>query len=487
MGTLSRRDLLRGAVATLVAAPVAACSGGVAGDGSAYASTTVPVPPGGRRFPPGFRWGAATSAYQIEGAVHEDGRGPSIWDTFSHAPGRIRDGSTGDVATDHYHRYREDVALMASLGLRSYRFSIAWPRIMPTGTGPVNPRGLDFYRRLVDELLAHDITPVATLYHWDLPQALQDRGGWYARDCASWFADYAAVVVGALGDVVPTWLTVNEPKTIVQVAYEYGAMAPGDQDRAHAAVVAHHLLLAHGRAVQAARASGHRVRVAPALNLAPAYPADPDSTDDVAAATLADGRENRLYLDPIVTGSYPADVLAAWDPGVSQAFHTAVRDGDLAVIATPVDLLAVHYYNPVFVRGDGGYATLLPVSQAGWQQIYPLGLYDVLTRVARDYGNPVMTITENGRPTEDAVAAGGRVEDTDRITFLREHFAAAHQAISEGVRLEGYHVWSLLDNFEWAEGYSQRWGMVYVDDATLERTPKASAAWFQGVIARNGI
>jgi beta-glucosidase len=419
--------------------------------------------------------------------VREGGRGPSIWDTFSHEPGRIRDGSTGDVATDHYHRYRADVALMAGLGLRSYRFSIAWPRIMPTGTGPVNPQGLDFYKRLVAELLANDITPVATLYHWDLPQALQDRGGWFSRDCAAWFADYAAAVVGALGDLVPTWLTINEPKTIVQVAYEYGAMAPGDRDPAHAAVVAHHLLLAHGRAVQAARASGHRVRVAPALNLAPVYPAAPANADDVAAATLADGTENRLYLDPILTGSYPADLLAAWDDGVSQAFHNAVKDGDLGVIATPVDLLAVHYYNPVFVAAGGEYLTLLPTSEANWQQIYPVGLYDILTRVARDYGNPAMTITENGRPTTDAVDRDGVVEDADRIDFLREHLAAAHRAISEGVRLEGFHVWSLLDNFEWAEGYSQRWGMVYVDHATLERTPKASATWYQNVIARNGI
>ena len=435
MSTVSRRELLRGAaVLALAAASATGCSGdGADGAGSPPPVRDFPVPQSGLPFPVDFHWGAATSAYQVEGAVGADGRGPSVWDTFSHTPGRISDGSTGDVATDHYHRYRQDVALMAALGLQSYRFSIAWPRVMPSGTGPVNQAGLDFYRRLTEELLAHDIAPVATLYHWDLPQALQDRGGWLARDCASWFADYAAAVTDALGDRVPTWLTINEPKTIVQLGYEQGLMPPAERDEAHAVVAAHHLLLGHGLAVQAARAGRHRVRVAPALNLAPAYPARPGDAGDRAAATLADGMENRLYLDPVLTGRYPADVVAAFErAGAGDAFHSAVRDGDLRVIASPVDLVAVHYYNPVFVRDGGDYVTLLPTTEASWQQVYPQGMYDVLTRVARDYGNPAMVITENGRPTSDIVDPhtvddAGRMLDTDRISFLRDHLAAAHR------------------------------------------------------------
>jgi beta-glucosidase len=444
--------------------------------------------PLGLTFPAGFRWGAATSAYQVEGAAAEDGRGPSIWDTFSHTPGRVAGGDTGDVAADHYHRYREDLDLMKSLGLGTYRFSVSWSRVIPDGTGAVNQAGLDFYKRLIDGLLERGIQPMVTLFHWDLPQALQDRGGWVNRDCAQWFADYANVMYRGLGDAVPTWLTLNEPKTVVNVGYRYGAHAPGERDDDQAYVAAHHLLLAHGLAVQALRANGSRARVGPALNLAPAYP---DPTDDTAATAataaveLADGYENRLYLDPVLKGTYPDDVLH--DIGRDSPMAQAIRDGDLAVIGSPIDLLAIQYYNPVFVTAAGAYVTRLPTSDAEWQQIHPDGLYDTLTRVRRDYGDIPITITENGRPSADEPDAGGRVHDPDRISFLRDHVAAAHRAIAEGVRLESYHVWSLLDNFEWAEGYRQRWGIVYVDFETQERIEKSSAQWYREVIARNGV
>ena len=476
MTAVSRRTLLRSAAAAAATAGMPALAGC---EPQPEESTDRLI------FPSGFRWGAATSAYQIEGAAAEDGRGPSIWDTFSHTPGRVAGGDTGDVAADHYHRYREDLDLMKDLGLRSYRFSVSWSRVIPAGTGAVNQAGLDFYRRLVDGLHERGIEPMVTLFHWDLPQALQDKGGWVNRDCAQWFADYADVMYRALGEAVPTWLTLNEPKTVVDVGYRYGTHAPGVRDDKQAYVVAHHLLLAHGLAVQALRATGSKSRIGPALNLAPAYPEPEDDPGAKAAAELADGYENRLYLDPVLKGAYPADVLDDLGPGAPM--RAAIREGDLKVIGSPIDVLAIQYYNPVFVNAGGRYETRLPTSDASWQQIYPEGLYDILTRLRRDYGDIPITITENGRPSADEPDAEGRVDDQERITFLRDHFAAAHRAIADGVRLEGYHVWSLLDNFEWAEGYRQRWGIVYVDYDTQRRTEKASAQWYRDVIARSGI
>ncbi|MGN9812534.1 GH1 family beta-glucosidase [Micromonospora sp. BQ11] len=435
------------------------------------------------RFPADFGWGAATSAYQIEGAAKEDGRGESVWDTFSRTPGRTRNGDTGDVAADHYHRYAEDLDLMRDLGLRSYRFSVSWPRIQADGTGPANQRGLDFYRRLVDGLHERDIAPMVTLFHWDLPQALQDAGGWESRDVAYRFADYADLVFRALGDQVPVWLTVNEPKTVVQNGYLTGHHAPGRQDPDAAYLVAHHLHLAHGLAVQALRAGGGSGRIGPAFNLHPCYPAD--SSPEAASATrLYDGYENRLYLDPVFTGRYPEDVLA--DLGPDSRMVRGVRDGDLDVIASPVDLLAVQYYTPIYVTADGGTERRWPTSQADWQQIHPDGMYDILTRVTREYGPVPLTVTENGLPTPDAVGADGSVDDAGRIAFLRDHLAAAHRAVNAGVPLESFHVWSLLDNFEWNEGYDQRWGLVYVDYPTQRRIPKNSAHWYRRVIAQNG-
>jgi beta-glucosidase len=474
---LSRRTVIRAsAVAALPA--LAGCDAEPTGEAAGASSSASPAAGLGLRFPEGFGWGAATSAYQIEGAAKEDGRGESIWDTFSREAGRVRGGDTGDVAADHYHRYVQDLDLMKSLGLKTYRFSISWPRILPDGRGTPNLKGLDFYRRLIDGLHQRGIAPMATLFHWDLPQALQDDGGWENRDCAKWFGDYAAVVFRALGEAVPVWLTLNEPKTVVNVGYTYGTHAPGKRDRDAALVAGHHLLLAHGRAVQAFRAEGVGRRIGPALNLAPVYPADSNDRDPSAVRT-ADGFENRLYLDPVLKGRYPNDL--AIDP-----LREVVRDGDLKVISSPIDILAIQYYNPAFVGPGGDYVTKLPTSVARWQQIYPEGLYDVLTRIKRDYGGIPITITENGMPRDDELA-GDRVADPERITFLRDHLRQAHRAIAEGVRLESYHVWSLLDNFEWAEGYSQRWGIVYVDYGSQRRLLKDSARWYRDVITRNGI
>ncbi|OLB79618.1 MAG: beta-glucosidase [Actinobacteria bacterium 13_2_20CM_2_71_6] len=441
--------------------------------------------PLGLTFPANFVWGASTAAYQIEGAVTEDGRKPSIWDTFSHSPNRIYRNDTGDVADDHYHRWSSDLDLMKSLGLRGYRFSIAWPRVVPDGVGAPNQKGLDFYRRLVDGLHQRGITPMATLFHWDLPQALQDRGGWENRDCAKWFADYAGVVYRALGDAVPAFLTINEPKTIVSLGYTFGKHAPGRSDPEAAQTVLHHLALAHGLAVQALRASGRKCRIGPALSLSPVYPVD-GSDAAKQAATAADGQENRIYLDPILRGQYPQDALAGLD-GSGAALRRAIRDGDLAVIKSPVDLLGVQYYTPAYVDSAGGYQQLKPTSAANWEQIYPTGLYDLLTRLKRDYGDIPLAITENGAAVEDELKPDGTVDDRPRIDYLRDHLAQAHRAIQSGVKLESYHLWSLMDNFEWAEGYGQRWGIVYVDYKTQKRIPKNSATWYREVIARNGI
>lgn len=449
------------------------------------ASPVEPLPPTlGLTFPDGFVWGAATSAYQVEGATQEDGRGESVWDTFCREAGRVRGGDTGETAADHYHRYPADLDLMRDLGLRSYRFSIAWPRVMPTGSGPINQRGLDFYRRLVDGLHERGIAPMATLFHWDLPQPLQDQGGWESRDVAFRFADYAAAVYTELGSDVPTWLTVNEPKTVVQNGYLTGIHAPGLMDPDAAYAVAHHLLLAHGLAVQAHRASGATTRIGPALNLHPSYPAD-ESDAAREAARLYDGYENRLYLDPIFRGAYPHDVLAHL--GEDSRLAKVIVEGDLEIISSPVDLLAVQYYCPYYVDGSGETIARWPTSQAFWQQIYPEGMYDILTRITRDYGPIPLSITENGLPSPDLLADDGTVNDEPRLTFLREHFAAAHRAIGAGSPLESFHVWSLLDNFEWQQGYVERWGIVYVDYSTQRRVLKNSARWYRDVILRNGI
>ncbi|GAB3164533.1 GH1 family beta-glucosidase [Microbispora hainanensis] len=415
-----------------------------------------------------FLWGTATASYQIEGAVNEDGRGPSVWDTFSHTPGKVRDGHTGDLACDHYHRYAEDVALMAGLGVNAYRFSIAWPRVMPTGAGPVNQAGLDFYDRLVDALCERGITPVPTLFHWDLPQALEDEGGWLSRDTSRRFADYAAVVAERLTDRVRMWITLNEPFVHMVEGYGLGIHAPGRALMFGALPVAHHQLLGHGLAAQALRAAGAE-QVLITNNCTPVWPAS-DSPEDLLAAETYDILHNRLFNDPVLTGAYP-DLTAF---GV----EIPVRPGDLEAIGRPLDGLGINYYNPTRIGGPGGdglpfrFAEIsgVPTTAFGWP-VVPDGLRELLDSLKARYGDalPPVYITENGCSYDG-------LDDQERIAYLDGHITAMRRA---DVDLRGYFVWSLLDNFEWAEGYHQRFGLVHVDFETQERTPKASYHWLR--------
>ena len=438
------------------------------------------------RFPEGFLWGAATAAYQIEGAVHEDGRGRSIWDTFCATPGRVRDGDTGEVATDHYHRYRDDVALMADLGLGSYRFSVAWPRVQPGGRGPGNEHGLDFYRRLVDELLDHGIEPWVTLYHWDLPDELERAGGWPARDTAERFAEYADLTVAALGDRVRFWTTLNEPWCSAFLGYASGEHAPGRHDPGAAVAATHHLLLGHGLAVQALRARGAQ-QVGITLNLHAVRPLT-DEPGVLEAARRVDGMQNRLFLDPVLRGHYPDDVRADLDVVSDFGFE---RPDDAATIAAPIDLLGVNYYTPLVVSTSAHPGAALasfvppagPITDMGWG-VDASGLGEVLRRVHRDYGDLPLYVTENGAAYPDVVDADGAVHDPDRIAYLAGHLGACADALADGVPLRGYFVWSLLDNFEWAHGYSKRFGIVHVDYATQQRRIKDSGRWFADLIAR---
>ena len=450
-------------------------------------------------FPEGFLWGAATASYQIEGAVDEDGRGPSIWDTFSHTPGKVLHGDTGDIACDHYNRLEEDLDLMADLGLRAYRFSVAWPRVQPDGSGGANQKGLDFYRRLVDGLRQRDIEPMLTLYHWDLPQALEDRGGWTSRETGERFAEYAGIVYGALSDSVSYWITLNEPWVAAWLGHGYGLHAPGKKDAGAALSATHHLLLGHGLAMERMRAAGDGNRLGITLNLHPALPGR-DRDADREAALRVDGQANRLYLDPLFRGSYPKDVLSHY--GQRGADLSFVHDGDLDRISAPVDFLGVNYYFRHTVRdapeedaSDEPFADLnaraivphaAEKTAMGWP-VDPEGLKEMLVRVKDEYADLPLYVTENGRAVNDYADPDGRVKDEERISYLDAHFRAAREAMDQGVDLRGYMVWSFLDNFEWAEGYSKRFGMVFVDYATQRRTPKASARWYSGVIRRNGL
>ncbi|MFC6082083.1 GH1 family beta-glucosidase [Sphaerisporangium aureirubrum] len=432
-----------------------------------------------------FLWGTATASYQIEGAVTAGGRGPSVWDTFAHEPGRVRDGHTGDVACDHYHRWQEDVELMDGLGVGSYRFSIAWPRIQPDGVGAPSQEGLDFYDRLVDGLCARGIVPAATLFHWDLPQALQDRGGWMARDTAARLADYAAIVAERLADRVPLWITLNEPFVHMALGHAFGAHAPGQALMLDALPVGHHQLLGHGLAAQALRAHGAE-RVLITNNCTPVWAAS-ESDQDVRAAEAYDTVHNRLFNDPVLLGKYPD--LSAY--GVTNL--DVVQDGDLSIIAQPLDGLGVNYYNPTRVAAPAGPAELPfedvgitghPTTSFGWP-VVPDGLRELLTSLRARYGDalPPVYVTENGCSQPDDLAADGTVDDQDRITYLDGHIGAVRAAMDQGVDVRGYYVWSLLDNFEWAEGYTQRFGLVHVDFATQERTPKASYHWLRDRLA----
>ncbi|MDA3913542.1 GH1 family beta-glucosidase [Oleiagrimonas sp.] len=440
------------------------------------------------RFPDAFRWGCATSAYQIEGSPLADGAGPSIWERFVHTPGMMHNGDTGDVACDHYRRFRDDVRLMRELGLTSYRFSIAWGRILPQGTGRINQQGLDFYRSLIDALLEHGIVPMATLFHWDLPEALDDRGGWLNRDVADWFAEYAGVCFDALDDRVPLWVTLNEPWVVTDGGYLHGAVAPGHRSPYETVIASHNLMRAHGAAVQAYRARGQH-EIGLVVNLEPKYAAS-DSAADREATRRADAYMNRQYLDPAMKGHYPEEM--------PRIFGDAWREWpatDLEQICQPLDFLGINYYTRGLTRQDPDawplYASTVRQSQStytetGWE-VFEQGLTDILVWVRERYGDIPLYVTENGAAFYDppTVNTGG-VQDPLRIDYLGRHLRAIHHAISSGVDVRGYYLWSLLDNLEWSLGFSKRFGIVHVDYATQERTPKDSARFYSNVIASHG-
>jgi len=443
-------------------------------------------------FPAHFLWGAATAAYQIEGAAHEDGRGESIWDRFSYTPGNTANGDTGDVACDHYHRFADDVGLMADLGYRGYRFSIAWPRIQPAGKGPANQRGLDFYRRLVDRLTARGITPAATLYHWDLPQALQDAGGWTSRDTAERFGEYAAIMFAALGDQVPLWITHNEPWCASMLGHFRGVHAPGFKDLRLGLMASHHLMLSHGRAVTEYRRQSRKGQIGITLNLLPSYPMT-DSEADRQATRLSDGYTNRWFLDPALRGSYPEDMLAFYAKLVGPLDFIRPEDQG-ATMGAPGDFLGVNYYRRRTIEAD-------PTADLGWRvhdrmpgvpatatgsEIVPECLTDLLLRLKADYDNIPIYITENGMVSADVISPDGQVHDPARVEFLRRHVEAVHRAVEAGCDVRGYFAWSFMDNFEWAFGYTQRFGLVYVDYPTQRRIPKDSARFWQQLAAQNG-
>jgi beta-glucosidase len=429
-------------------------------------------------FPPGFVWGVATSAFQIEGAARTHGKGESIWDRFCRVPGAIADGSDGDIACDHVHRLDEDLDLIAALGVDAYRFSVSWPRVQPGGRGAWNRQGLAFYDRLVDGLLARGVQPFLTLNHWDLPVELQDAGGWANRDTVHHFVDYALGVAQRLGDRLATIATHNEPWVIATLGHETGEFAPGLRDRRMAMQVAHHLLLSHGLSLQTLRAAGCRVPLGIVLNLAPVVPASPDEAD-LTQARLEDGRLVRWYLDPLFGRGYPIDVLAHLGRDAP-----AVQGGDLDAIKAPLDWLGVNYYSRNVASaagpwdvGQGG----LPLTAMGWE-VYPRGLAELLRRLHRDYPLPPVHITENGAAFNDRVI-DGRVHDAERVAYLADHVAAVADALAAGVPLAGYFAWSLLDNFEWTRGYARRFGLVHVDYATQRRTLKDSGRWYQDLLA----
>ena len=452
----------------------------------------------GRRFPPGFLWGASTSAYQIEGAVDEDGRGRSIWDTFSHTPGKVRGGDTGDIACDSYHRSEEDLGLLTELGVGAYRFSIAWPRVQPTGRGEVNQRGLDYYRSLIERLRDRGIAPVATVYHWELPQALEDQGGWVSRETAQRFAEYAQLLAQELGDQVAMWITVNEPLQAAHQGYRVGTHAPGKADLALAAAATHHLLLGHGLALEAMRSVlPADVPVGIALDLHPIRAAGDDA---IEAAAVVDAEVNRIFLEPVLHGTYPETARAELLPPAA-----LIEPGDMRAICAPVDFLGLNYYSPHYVRlgdwddlrqgesalaGHPGVVSYLPPeiprTVMGWL-VEPDGLYDTLRALDLEAPGLPLYITENGCGCDDYVTPEGEVNDFERVDYLHGHLDAAWRAIQDGVNLSGYFHWSLMDNFEWARGYSRRFGLYFVDFATQRRLPKRSAAVYAHVARTNSL
>lgn len=442
-------------------------------------------------FPNNFIWGTATASYQIEGAYDKDGKGESIWDRFSHTEGNVLNGDTGDEACDHYHRYQEDIELMKEIGLDSYRFSISWPRIMPSGKGEVNQKGLEFYSNLVDQLLEAGIEPAITLYHWDLPQALQDKGGWASRDTAEYFAQYARVIFSELGDRVSNWITHNEPWVVSFLGNAFGEHAPGIKDYKTAIKVAHNLLLSHGLAVKEFRNLEIEGEIGITLNLSPIYSAS-ESDEDKRAADIKDLFLNRWFLDPIFKGNYPKELKEEYQKEYGVPF---IKDNDMEIIQEEIDFLGINYYSRNVVEYNSKSDILkfdsIKIEDAehtamDWE-IYPDGLYELLHRINEQYTNKPLYITENGAAFSDELNDEGKVNDQDRIDYLKQHFKVAQQAISEGIPLKGYYVWSLMDNFEWAYGYNKRFGLIYINYETKERTLKESAYWYQRVIENNAI
>jgi beta-glucosidase len=436
-----------------------------------------------KSFPPDFVWGAATASYQIEGAANEDGRGESVWDRFCATPGKVRNADNGAIACDFYHRYRDDIALMRELGLDAFRFSIAWPRILPEGRGKVNQKGLDFYDKLVDELHASGIAPFVTLFHWDTPQAVEDQGGWPSRETVDAFEEYVEVVAGRLGDRVGHWITHNEPWVVSWVGHGWGHHAPGRTSDADALATAHNLLLSHGRAVEILRRLSPGSQVGITLNLDFPYPQSQEP-EDVRAARWVDGLHNRWFLDPLFRGSYPDDMAEAWAEHLPE-----VRDGDLETISTPIDFLGVNNYtSPLVAAGENGSPSRIvrrlevDRTDMGWE-VVPDGLRDLLVRLRDDYTPPAIYVTENGAAFPDVRSHDGSVHDPERQAYLEGYLDACAGAIAEGVPLRGYFAWSLLDNFEWAWGYWKRFGLIYIDYATLDRIPKGSFYWYRDFIA----
>jgi beta-glucosidase len=450
------------------------------------------------RFPSDFRWGTATAAYQIEGAAAEDGRTPSIWDTFSRTPGKVRNGDTGDIAADHYHRLSEDVALLRRLGVTDYRFSIAWPRVQPTGRGPAVQRGVDFYRRLTDELREAGIRPVATLYHWDLPQELEDAGGWPHRETAHRFADYAGLMAEALGDRVATWTTLNEPWCAAFLGYGNGVHAPGRTSALASLRAAHHFNLAHGLATRALRAAlPGPAEVSLTLNLHALRP-HTDAPEDVDAARRIDAVGNRIFLDPVFHGRLPEDLIQDTAAITDWSF---VADGDLETASAPIDSLGINYYSPAMVgagtsespspwAGAEQHVRFVPVPGPRTAMDWPVdadGLHELLLRLRDDLPDTPLLVTENGAAYDDYADPSGEVKDPERVEYLHAHLAAVHRAIEDGADVRGYFLWSLLDNFEWAYGYSKRFGIVHVDFASQRRTLKSSARWYADAVAHNAV
>jgi beta-glucosidase len=441
----------------------------------------------GEVFPDGFVWGAATASYQIEGAVREDGRGSSIWDVFSQTPGKVVNGDTGDIACDHYHRWRDDIGLMRDIALPNYRFSLAWPRILPEGTGRIESKGLDFYDRLIEGLLERGIEPWVTLHHWDLPSALYDQGGWVSRDTCDAFAEFTDVVTRRYGDRVTHWITLNEPWCSAFLGYVYGIHAPGHRDLKEGLQVMHHLLLAHGLAMPVIRANVPEAEAGICLNPTTFYPYG-DSQEDLNAAQREDGLRNRVWLDPLAGRGYPDDMVDLF-----RSIWPEIGQRDMEIIASPTDFMGVNFYNPDYVESGpepplysrGVKPPNLPRTAMDWI-IEPSGLTDTVTRINTDYGDvwKAQYIFENGAAFDDWLLHG-EVDDRKRALYIHDHLAALHKAIDDGVPVKGYFVWSLMDNFEWAEGYSRRFGIIYVDYKTQERTIKRSGRWYAEVVSGN--